>query len=69
MLATKSLLSSGGITQPLTHNPIKGTRVIFKVAQAETDLNALVISLENSNLFIKQIFDEEAIKWLINNVY
>jgi len=51
------------------NNPIKGTRVIFKVAQAETDLNALVISLENSNLFIKQIFDEEAIKWLINNVY
>lgn len=56
-------------SQEVMKDPTKGTRVVCKIASTDTSFNALVISLENGNLFIKQIIDEKAIEWLIKNVY
>lgn len=62
-------LASTFNSKEVMNNPAKGTRVICKSTSTDTNFNALVMSLENGNLFIRQILDEKAIEWLIKNVY
>ncbi|OOQ59280.1 hypothetical protein [Mucilaginibacter pedocola] len=51
----------------VTKDPTKGTRILLR--SNVTEINALVIALENATLSVRLIMDEKAIKWLIDNVH
>jgi len=62
-------LVSNFVTDEIMKDPAKGTRVIVKYTGSNEITNALVISLEEDSLFIRNILDTVAVKWLVENVY
>ena len=51
----------------IMNDPGKGTRIIVK--HPDSEINALVISIEDQSLFIRNVYEQDAIDWLIKNVY
>jgi len=47
----------------------KGTRITLQYPGSNETTNALVISLENDALLIRNVYDAVAVKWLVENVY
>ena len=64
-----SRLVSNFNTSEIMNDPAKGTRIVLKDTGLNEATNALVISLEDDALFIRNIFDAVAVKWLVENVY
>ena len=52
----------------IMNNPKKGTRVILKLDDSVTGTHALIHSLTDGHLFLRRVFDEEVVKWLIRYV-
>jgi len=50
------------------NDPKKGTRVILKLDNSETETHALIHSLTDGLLFLRRVFEKEAINWLVRNV-
>ena len=49
-------------------NPVKGTRVTIQLEENDEPAHCLIHSLTGDDLFLKRVFDKEAVKWLIENV-
>lgn len=47
-------------------DPTKGTKVILKSGDGMT--HALIYSLENGKIFLRRVFKDEAVDWLLKNV-
>jgi hypothetical protein len=46
----------------------KGTRAILVDKDNNHEINALIICMTDSSLFLRCVFDKEAAKWLLKNV-
>ena len=62
-------LASNFNPKEVMNEPVKGTRVVLKPADSNESTNALILSLENDDLFMRYIYDEAAVNWLEKNVY
>jgi hypothetical protein len=64
-IAFESLIKTFEARQIMA-DPTKGTRITLTEDKAVTQ--AYVISLTDSNLFIRRVFEKEAVEWLLKNV-
>ena len=62
-------LVSSFTTDEIVKDYAKGTKIILKNTSSNETTNALVISLEDDALFIRNVYDAVAVKWLVENVY
>ena len=49
-------------------NPSTGTRVILTHINGEEPTHALILSLSDDLIYIRRVFEQKAVKWLIKNV-
>ncbi len=49
-------------------DPAKGTRIILSEPGGKFHAHAFVISLTDGLLFIRRVFDEKAVEWLLKEV-
>ncbi len=49
-------------------DPKKGTRVILKSENSEVETQALILSMTDSMISLRRVFEDEAVKWLLKNV-